>query len=419
MLTLRLGWRNLWRNPRRSLISISSVACALVFLAFFLSLSEGLGEQMLENGTSLLLGHVQLHHPDYLPDRNLYDTLGGRRGVDFEQLRRLAERPEVVQLAPRVYGFALLSSGDHSAGAQLIGVDPARETDVSRLLGNVSRGQEMEPGSSSGSIWIGEGLARELHADLNTELAAVTQAADGSLGNELYRVAGILRTGLSALDNSLALLPLQDLQQLLALSPQRFHEVVIRLENIFEAGKVAGELNDSGQLPETVTAQSWADLSPQLRDYLQILDSAYGFLIGFVGLFAALGILNTMLMAIFERTQEIGTVGALGMPPGAIVAAILMESAFLALLGIALGLVASAVLIQPLVAQGLDLSRFTNEISIVNTYIDPVIRFRVVPEHLFWSSVGLIIAVLVASLAPAVRAARLDPAQALAARRQV
>ncbi len=418
MLSLRLGWRNLWRNPRRSLISISTVASALVFLAFFLSMMQGLGEQMLMNGTSLLLGHAQLHHPNYLPDRSLYDTLGGRRGIEPEAWQSLQADPGVQQVAPRVYGFALLSTGEHSAGAQLIGLDAVREAGVSRLVQSVSSGVAPQAGASGG-IWLGKGLAEELRARLGSEIAAVTQAADGSLGNELYRVEGLLTTGLTQLDNSLALLQLQDLQELLALAPTRLHEVVIRLDDVRQAGAFASNLDASGQLPAGVKAQSWEELSPQLRDYLQLIDSAYGILIAFVGLFAALGILNTMLMAIFERTQEIGTVGALGMPPGGIVSSILLESAFLAILGIGAGLALSVVLIQPLQAQGVDLSRFTGEITIVNTYIDPVLRFRLVPKHLFWSSIGLAAAVLLAALLPAIRAARLDPVRALSARQQV
>ncbi len=417
MLAVRLGWRNLFRNPRRSLISISAVASALVFLAFMLAMARGLGDQMLENGTSLLLGHVQLHHPDYLPDRSLYDTLGGRSGIDPALSAELVRRPGVAGAAPRVYGFALLSTGEHSAGSQLIGVEPEREGGVSRLLECVRSGEPPAPGAGGG-IWLGQGLARELRAELGSEVAAVTQAADGSLGNELYRVRGLLRTGLTPLDNSLALLHLSDLQQLLALPPERVHEIALRLDEVQESARIAAALNEGG-LPAGVEALGWAELSPQLSDYLRILDGAYGFLIGFVGLFAALGILNTMLMAVFERTQEIGTVGALGMRPSAIVVTILCESLFLALAGIALGLVLSWLLMIPLESQGLDLSRWMGEISVQNSFIDPVLRFRLLPEQLFWSAAGLVLAALAAALLPAMRAARMDPARALGARQQV
>ncbi len=418
ILSLRLGWRNLWRNPRRSLISISAVASALLFLAILLGMTQGIGEQMLDNGTSLLSGHVQLHHPDYLPDRNLFDTLGGRTGIEPGLLDALQARPEVRQATPRVYGFALLSTGEHSAGAQLISVQPDREAEVSRLLQCVQIGRR--PGETSpGGIWLGKGLAREIQATLGSEIAAVTQAADGSLGNELFRVEGILRTGLSPLDNSVALLEIPDLQLLLALPPQRVHEIVIRLQDVFAAGAFAGQLNAGSRLPEGVRAQSWEEFSPQLRDYLQIMDSAYGILIGFVALFAALGILNTMLMAVFERTREIGTVGALGMPPASIIASILIESLFLALLGVGLGLALTGLVMPPLETHGLDLSRWTGEISVVDTYIDPVLRFRLVPRHLIWSAVGLVLATLVAALLPALRASRLDPAKALTTPQQV
>lgn len=410
MLLLKLGWRNLWRNPRRSLISISAVAAALVFLVLLQGMMEGMKDQLLENGTALMMGHAQLHHPDYLPDRNLYDTLGGDEGLDVNILDLTEQTDGVASSTARVYGFALVSTGEHSAGAQILGVDPIREGRVTTFLQGLTAGSPL-PEDSSQSMLIGEGLAKELHAQIGSEIAAVTQAADGSLGNALFQVAGVLRTGLSHMDRSLAVVHIQDLQNLLVLE-DRIHEVAIRLEDPLLADEVASRINHQPALPDHVVAVSWGELAPQLRDYLGMFEGMYGFLIGFVALFAALGILNTMMMAVFERTREIGTVISVGMSPAQIMAAILLESFFLSLLGFLAGCALAGLLMRPLTTQGLDLSRWMGELAMVNTRMDPVIQFKWVWKFVFQSAAGLLVAGLVAAALPAWRAARMNPVEA-------
>jgi ABC-type lipoprotein release transport system permease subunit len=371
---------------------------------------EGMKEQLLENGTALLAGHLQLHHPDYLPDRNIYDTLGGDSGVDTHLAKQLEQHPDVRAVAPRVYGFALLSTGEHSAGAQLMGVRPGSEAKVTTFLKGLTSGQALGA-TPAGSLLLGEGLAKELRASIGSEVAAVTQAADGSMGNALFHVAGILKTGLAHLDKTLAVAEVRDLQELLVLEQDRFHEFALRLTGPQLADQLAAEFN-TGELPPGATAKSWGELAPQLRDYLALFEGMYGFMIGFVAIFAALGILNTMMMAVFERTREIGTVVSLGMYPGNIVATILVESFFLTVLGLVAGVLLSGLLMQPLMAQGLDLSRWMGELAMMNTRMDPVIRFKWIWSFVGWSAVGLLLAGMVAAALPALRAARMNPVEA-------
>lgn len=413
MLILRLGWRNLWRNTRRSVISIGAVATALIILVLLLGLSEGLKDQMLANGTSLLLGEFQVHDAAYLPDRGMYDTIGGDEGLDEASLLgKIESVPGVVAVTPRVNGFALLSTGEHSAGAQLLGIDPEREPAVTTFLTGLTSGSLLGAQADKG-ILLGETLARELGASVGDEVAAVTQAADGSMGNDLYVVRGTVRTGLSHVDRVMAIFHKSDLQQLLGFEADRYHELAGRIDREADADRIAARLNNGGWLPAGAEAQSWGDLIPYLRDYLQLFDGMYGFLIGLVALFAALGILNTMLMVVFERTREIGMLAAMGLVPAQIVAAIVVETLVLVALGIGVGLAASAILMQPLSTSGLDLSRWMGEMALMNTRMDPVIFLKWRWDHLFWSIVGLSLGALAAAVIPAFRAARLDPVEAL------
>ncbi len=412
MIAWRLGWRNLWRNSRRSFITIASIASAFTFLIALCGLMEGLKRQLLSNGTDLLTGHVQIHDAAYLPDRNLYDTLGGEGGTDWpELLSWLAQQKQVLAATPRVYAFGLLSTGDRSVGAEILGVDPQRERMVTTLLQDLASGN-LDLDAGSRSIVLGVLLARELQARSGSEVAIVAQAADGTLANDLYRVTGILRTGLTHYDRSLALLHRSDLQEFLVLD-DRIHELVIRSENPLLAGGLARRLGPQDQF-RGMSVQSWEDLSPQLKEYLGLTEGMAVFTISLVALFAALGVLNTMLMAVFERTREIGLLNSLGMAPYQIVLSILVESLFLGFMGLASGMVSGGLLMSYLSIHGWDLSRWTGELSMLNSRIDPVLRAVWDWKLVFFSALGLAIAFLVATLFPAWRAARLSPVKALA-----
>ncbi|MDA2938006.1 FtsX-like permease family protein [Acidobacteria bacterium AH-259-A15] len=415
MIIFRLGWRNLWRNSRRSWITISAIGTAYAILMALTGLTGGMMAQMLRNGTELIVGHLQIHDSDYLPDRNLYDWLGQDTETNLQTLlARLQDFPEIQAATPRVHGFGLLSTGDQSSGAQIIGIDPGAESHVSSLLGTLVQGELLSESPRRGLL-LGDILARSLGVQPGSEVAVVTQAADGTLGNDLYQVTGIVHSGLVYLDRSLALVHWNDLQELLALDATQIHEVAVRINDPISADVLSGRLNASGMLPAGAIAQSWGDLLPQLKDYVQLADGVFWFLISLIGVFAALGVLNTMMMAVFERTREVGTLNSLGMKPFRILSTFLVESFFLALLGLGVGFMVGAVLMYYLSTHGLDLTRWMGEVSMLDTRLDPVLKAVWVWDQVLWSALGLMLAVLLATYIPARRASRMNPVEALRA----
>jgi ABC-type lipoprotein release transport system permease subunit len=414
VLVLRLGWRNLWRNPGRSLLSIGAVAVACAVLITVESLRAGLVRQTLENGTRLVLGHLQVQDEAFRRDRNLYDTIGGSAGTDVPALLAAVERTTGMAAAPRVVGFGLLSTGERSSGAEILGVDPAREGRVSRLLETVVEGQGLD-GAPRGAMLLGKALAEELGVAVGGEVAVVTQAADGSLGNELWHLRGVLRTGLATLDRSLAVVAIADLGDLMALGPARIHQVVGRVPDPARAPRVAAALGAGGMLPPGARAESWATLVPVLADYERLIGAWGWVMVGIVGTFAGFGVLNTMLMAVFERTHEFGVLAALGLRPPLVLAMVLTECAGLALVGIALGIAAGAGGMAYFVLHGWDLTRWAEGLTISGVLLDPVLRgawtWRTVPSI----AAALVLIIVLAGLLPALRAARLQPVTALAA----
>jgi len=414
-LALLLGWRNLWRNPRRSVITLGAIAAAYALLIALMGMMEGLKEQLLDNGTLLQLGHFQIHDSAYLPDRNINDTMGGNEGVDLEALlSRLRQNSGIEQVAPRVYGFGLLSTGEYSAGAQILGLDPQAELGVTTLLRGVQPAGDRIPVGTR-SLILGKTLADEIHAPIGSEVAVVTQSADGTMGNDLFRVTGIVRTGLSLLDRSLAVTNLRDLQELLVLEPGRIHEVAGLIGDPLAADSLCAELNESGSLPADSVAQSWGDLSPQLKDYVNLTEGLNGFMIFLVAFFAAFGVLNTTMMAVFERTREIGMLGSLGMQPSAVLCIFLLESFFLAVLGLAAGFALGALVMLQMTTQGWDLSLWVGEMSMLGTHMDPVLKGSWAWHQVIWGAVGLAVSSLLAAFLPARRVAWMQPVKALSA----
>ncbi len=412
MIAVRLGWRNLWRNPRRSLITIGGLALAFAFLIALVGFGRGLSVQMLRNGTELMTGHIQVHDREYLPDRVLHRTIGGLEGANWHSLiERLRRYPKVRQAAPRIYGSALLSTGNKSSGAQLVGVDPASE----RTLSRVFTARAAASLAASGSIVIGQILALDLGAHVGDEVAVVTQAADGTLGNSLFRVTGTLHTGMPQVDRSLAVMRIEDAAGLLALAPERIHEIAIAIDNPMDAPAFARELSRGAALPAGAEARSWRELLPQLSSYVEQVNAVNRFIVALVVLFASMGVLNTMMMATFERVREFGMLGAIGMGPASIISAVLVESFLLVSLGLAGGLGLGWLLMQYLIARGVNLAWWTGEIAIAQARLDPIVKAAWDWRIIAWAAASLAVAAVVAAYWPARRATLVDPVEALRA----
>jgi ABC-type lipoprotein release transport system permease subunit len=296
----------------------------------------------------------------------------------------------------------------------MVGIDPAAELKVTTFLDGLQPGSGLPERGRRGLI-LGYALAQEIQAAPGAEVAVVTQAADGTMGNDLFHVVGILRTGLSWLDRSLAVTHRSDLQELLSLAPDRIHEAAGRIADPFVSDRLCARLNRSGILPQEAVAQSWGDLAPQLRDYLKLASSSNAMMIFFVALFSAFGVLNTTMMAVFERTREIGMLSALGMRPLLILATILLENVFIALLGLAGGFGSGVAIMSYLTTHGWDLSPWIGEVSMLGARMDPVLRASWVWDQVLWAALGLAAATLLASFLPARRVAWMQPVAALTA----
>jgi putative ABC transport system permease protein len=410
---LGLAWRNLWRNPRRTLIAMSAIGFGYAMLLFVACLMAGLRQQMIETGTSLVLSDIEVHAPGYYPKRSIHQTLGGRQGTNVGTLlAAIAADPRVDAASPRVYAYGLVSATHQSAGAEILGVVPNQEQKVTILQTRIVKGSYLTERMPKGIV-LGDKFATTIGVGLGSEIILLTQATDGSMGNDLYTVVGIFHTGLDAIDRGLVLMSLASLQELLRLPPVRIHEVGIKLHNITEATTVAAALG--AQLGKTlpVRVRAWPELVPELADYVQFNRGVTFILFVIFFMLVIIGIVNTMLMAVIERTRELGMLMAVGMRPVHVVGLILAEAVGLAAASLVLGGVIGAPLLWYLQVHGLNLGGVGDEVSLAGVVVGHHWYGQQDFSAYSQAALGLAVTALVSALYPALRAARFRPAEAL------
>lgn len=410
----RIGWRNLGRNRRRTTLTAGGLAvgyCGVVVLA---GLTDGMVGEMLRNGTGVLSGQIQVHAPDYLPDRDMHRTIGGRDGTDLAALLATMDaQAGVAAAAPRVYAGGLVSTGAATTGATLLGIDPEREARTTLLLGSLREGRV--PAEGANEILLGGELARTLGASVGDEIVVVAPAADGSLGNDLFRVSGIYHSGVGDLDVSMALLPIGTLQRLVVLAPERIHEVVVRVPAPWDAPHIADALRSAITDPP-VTVRAWTAFRPELADYARLAESSFWLVLVIVFAMAIFGVANTLLMATYERRFEIALLRSLGAGPGGLVRAIVTEAVALGVIATGIGAMVGLALIVWWHYAPPDLSVFVGGFSMMGSYIRPVLRTEYPWPMFGWAALSLILTAVLAALYPAYRAIRTPAAETLAGR---
>ena len=233
-LLMRIAWRNIWRQKRRTWITAGAMALGVAFCMATIALSDGMFADVFRILVRQNMGHVQIHNPVYPKQRALHETIP--HGT--EVLSQVEALPGLARASGRLYGYALLGVGEKAAGAQLGGVDPEREAPITGIAEKMESGRYLSE-TPSREIVLGAGLAESLEAEVGDEVVAVTQAADGSMGNDLYTIVGTFRTGSVVFDRGGAFLHREDLGTLLVL-PDEIHEIVGDLAQI--RGALAGPL---------------------------------------------------------------------------------------------------------------------------------------------------------------------------------
>jgi putative ABC transport system permease protein len=398
-----IATRNLLRNRKRSAITVFGAAFAIVAYVFLYGFFDGFGEQIVDNSTRYVTGHMQIEREGLR--RDLAPELAFEADAALAELRN---QPDIAA-APRVQAQALVSSATKSVGVLLYGVDPVLERGITILHRTLVEGTALEAGAER-DIVIGRRLAEKLGIRLGEKLVVMAPGLAGELGTAAFRVRGIFATESSSFDGAMVFVTLPAAQRLLGLG-QRVSSINLRLADRAGVDATAARLTPL-LAKEGLVVSPWPRLLPRAADMVGLIRAIRTVIVAVFFLVVALAVMNTVFMAVAERTREFGVLMALGTPPDGIVRMVVYETVALMLVASIVGYAVGAGVVTLFGTIGMDLSGFFRDYSSIPG-LTGIVYPRLVVENLVGPGVGLFLASVAVSLYPAVRAARLDPTTAI------
>lgn len=401
MNVFRMAWRNVWRNRRRTLATVAAMTLALFAMISYSALVDGWIGGMKAKVLDFEMGDIQIHHAEYRKNPSLYSKMDNSEAI----VSKL--EGEGYAASARLLGSGLAAAGDQSAGIALRGIEVERDKKVSLVYKSVIEGDWVDPADPQGVV-IGRKLAKILNVSVGGELVVLSQAADGSMANEVYTVRGVLGSIADGVDRGGVYLNASSFRELMALEEGAHQIMVRRPETVPLPDATAAVVAMSGEHE----AKNWRELMPTLASMMDSTDAAMYMM--FVIVYIAIGIviLNAMLMAVFERVREFGVLKALGVGPGGVIKLILIESAVQTMLAITVGVALSIPALWYMATTGFDLSN-VGDMSVVGVAWDPIWKAKVSVKSYAAPMITMIVIVTIAVIYPALRAAFIKPVEAM------
>ncbi len=404
MIMLKMAFRNIFRQKRRSILTALSMFGGFVLAAFFIGFSDGTYNGIINTFTRSQTGHIQIHREDYLAHPSLYKTIDRPDQVE----RILGGTASVDSWAPRLYSAGLASLGEKSAGVRIIGIEPQKEARTTKFAEKIIAGS-MFRAEDAHAVIIGKGLAKLLQAVVGQDAVIVSQAADGSIANDRYKIVGILESGDEIGDRSSFYLPLAAAQELLVLGG-RIHEIAVTARSLHDVDPLRGILEKSiSTVDARLSVESWQEFARSFYIAMQADKAGMWITLLIIVLVVAVGVLNTVLMSVLERRREYGLLKAVGTRPGQILDMVLLEVNILGVACIALGTVAGLLLNYFFSIHGISLPEPLTYGGIKFQYMFTEINVRsfAIPAFTVLLSATLV------GFFPALKAAHTDPARSM------
>jgi len=410
---LKLGWRNLWMHPLRTALTAAALAIGIAALTFLSAMDDGWMQQIKTNFALTVTGHIQIHAEGFEDSRKLSQHIKDPDQV----IARIANELGVKSITRRVRVSGLASSAGSNAGALIYGVESVNEQKLSRLSGFVASGLWLPDGDGRAAV-LGDVLANRLNVGLGDKLVLMAAVPGGDIVSEVFRVRGLLHSGVMEVYDLIVIVPLATAQRWLGLD-DAVTDIVIRADSFEQvtpladamklslSGYMAGQPGDEQKLE----ILRWNDIDPMAEQWADFADAYTWIVLLIVIVVVLVEVLNTMLMSMHERVREFGLMGALGVTPAQVFAMVVWETVILVLIGGVAGFSIGGGLAVWYGEFGIDLSQFAIAFSFM--YMDPVIHPVLQLDSILRILGAAIIGAMIAGLIPAWKASKLEPASAL------
>jgi ABC-type lipoprotein release transport system permease subunit len=401
-MLIKVAWRNIWRNKTRSLVIIAAVTIGLWAGFFLMSFYNGLIEQRINAAIETEISHIQIHHSQFLNDYGIQYYISSAQNL-LEQTRK---NPLIKELAGRLVIKGMISTASGSSGIQINGVAPPEEDRITQLKKKLINGNYFSV-SKPYEIIISEKTLKKLKLKLNAKTILTFQDKDGNIASGAFRIVGVYETVNGPYDDNNVFVNIHDIDTLAGITHQ-YNEVALLLNKGSDVDIIKQQLQK--KYPQ-LEVKTWTEISPEMSLLVNASDQTMFIYMGIIMLGLAFGIVNTMLMAVLERTREIGMLLALGMNRIKVFTMILLETIFLVLAGTPVGIAFGLSTIAYTHKTGINLKQFSEAYSSLgySSLIYPTFNARQ-----FFLMLAMIVATaLIASLLPAQRAFKLEPAEAI------
>lgn len=405
----RMAWRNLWRNRRRTLVTLASIAFGILLAVLFTAMQDRSFADMIDTAARMGTGHVTLQHPDYLKTPKLNLTLG-----QVPELREKAlADPDVERVVPRISGQTMLSTARASFGAYFIAYDPTLEDAQSFMYSEGLVEGEMLDSTTGRAIVLGTTLAKNLDLELGDKVVYRVMGKDGEMTAGLARLKGTVSTGAPSADAALCLLPIDTVRKVLGYDPEESTHLALFLNDSRQSADVVERL--APDFGDHVSILAWDDVRPELSGFIAMKVGGAIFMELVILLLIAASIFNTLFVSVMERLREFGIMIAIGYSTAQIFILVMWESVFLALSGLVAGALITLGPYLYLHETGIDLTAMMGENSaeVAGVGFDPILKVGIFPENVLYIAIAITLATLAAGLYPAWKAGSVEPVDSI------
>jgi len=408
-MLVRMTWRNLWRRKRRTLITAFTVAGGVFLSVFFTGSGDYVYTNMIDTSATMGFGHVTVEGKGYNASPSLKTSVSGTKGLRD----RILAIPGVTDAAVRISGQAMFASAAKNIGGVFMAVDPDQESSKNNVfVGSIVEGEMFDDTKGRGIV-VGARMAEKLNLKLGRKVVYTTTDINGEIVSEIARVTGLFRTGVNEVDGFIALLPIDAVRTLIRYGQDEGTLISVFMEDQrYSARMRARILSAVGD--DSLEIMTWDQTQPDVAGYVAMDRSMNHLSQVLVGLLIAAGILNTMFMSVLERRREFGIMMAIGMSPSRLFVMVLVESFWLGLLGLAMGVALTSPCFYYVYNTGLDLTAFMEDgADIGGVLLDPVMKIRLYWESSIAIIAGVFTLTMLAGLYPAYRAGRIAPVESI------